>query len=351
MTSPPPALETTSRPLTVLYALAAFVVVTAGLQAAAGIITPVLLAGFLAIIFAPALLVLRDRGVPTLLALPLLSAPVIVAAMMLSLVLEASFTTLQRNMSTYQRRLEMRKHELVDGLRRMGVDIPEEVSFGELDPSRFGRWTAYGISMLRSIVTLAALVLILLLITLLEAAGLSRKFEALGIEVTGGLERMRAILLNVRYYLLLKTLISGITGLAVFVLLWLLEIDFPVLWGLTAFALNYVPNIGSILAAVPAVTLAWIMNGGPTAVTVAAGYIAINVVIGSILEPMWMGRGVGLSPLVVVLSLLYWGWVLGPIGMLLSVPLTMTCKIVLEADASTRWIAVLLGPNLPAGKT
>jgi AI-2 transport protein TqsA len=122
------------------------------------------------------------------------------------------------------------------------------------------------------------------------------------------------------------------------------------LWGLLAFALNYVPNIGSIIAAVPAVLLSIVQLGVLKALVVAAGYAGINMVMGSFLEPRFMGRGLGLSTLVVFLSLLFWGWVLGPVGMLLSVPLTMTAKIALESRDDTRWIAVLLGPKGLSGE-
>ena len=132
-------------------------------------------------------------------------------------------------------------------------------------------------------------------------------------------------------------------GVAVWLWLWLLGVDYPILWSLLAFLLNYVPNIGSIIAAVPAVLLALVQLGPGSALWAAAGYLATNVVFGNILEPRFMGRGVGLSPLVVFLSLIFWGWVLGPVGMFLSVPLTITAKIALAASDDTRWAAVLLG--------
>ncbi|MEJ2153549.1 MAG: AI-2E family transporter, partial [Gemmatimonadota bacterium] len=117
----------------------------------------------------------------------------------------------------------------------------------------------------------------------------------------------------------------------------------PVLWGLLAFLLNYIPTIGSFIAAIPAVMLGFIQFGLGRALIAAAGYAVINIVIGNLLEPRVMGKGLGLSTLVVFLSLLFWGWVLGPVGMILSVPLTMTIKIALQNSSRTRWVAVLLG--------
>ena len=103
------------------------------------------------------------------------------------------------------------------------------------------------------------------------------------------------------------------------------------LWGLVAFLLNFVPNIGSIIAAIPAVLLALLINGTTIAILTIAGYVVVNITIGNVVEPRVMGRGLGLRMLVVFISLVFWGWVLGPIGMLLAVPLTMTLKIMLES--------------------
>jgi len=149
---------------------------------------------------------------------------------------------------------------------------------------------------------------------------------------------------------LLPSVIENIrlsTGIAIGIWLWLLEIDYALLWALLAFLLNYVPNIGSIIAAIPAVLLALIQFGMGASLITALGYAVVNLVIGSFIEPKFMGRGLGLSTLVVFLSLVFWGWVLGPIGMLLSVPLTMILKIALQSNDDTRWIAIILGSGPP----
>ena len=148
---------------------------------------------------------------------------------------------------------------------------------------------------------------------------------------------------SVKSYLAIKTLVSLITGALIAAWLWALGVDFPLLWGLLAFLLNFI----SIIAAVPAVLLAFLQFGVGTGLAVAAGFIAVNVVIGNIVEPRFMGQGLGLSALVVFLSLVFWGWLWGTVGMLLSVPLTMTLKIALESREETRWMAVLLGPPVP----
>ena len=153
---------------------------------------------------------------------------------------------------------------------------------------------------------------------------------------------------NLGRYLGIKTLVSMATGLCAGLLTWSLDLDFPLLWAMFAFLLNYVPTIGSIIAAVPAVLLALIQIGPGAAGATAMGFIGINLVFGNFLEPRLMGYGVGISPLVVFVGLIAWGWIFGPVGMLLSVPLTMTLKMALENDERTRWVAILLGSERDA---
>ncbi len=137
-----------------------------------------------------------------------------------------------------------------------------------------------------------------------------------------------------------------VTGLLVWIGVTLVGLDFAVLWGFVAFMFNFVPTIGSIIAAVPAVVLALIQLGPGPALVLTGIYMAINIVIGNFVEPTVMGRSVGLSALAVFLSLVFWGWLLGPVGMLLSVPLTMTLRSALSRGESTRWLAILLGPEI-----
>jgi predicted PurR-regulated permease PerM len=127
-------------------------------------------------------------------------------------------------------------------------------------------------------------------------------------------------------------------------LIWVLGIDFPLLWGMLAFALNFVPNIGGAISVIPPFVLALLANGPGRALLLLVGYFAVHILIGNVLEPHVLGRKLGLSTLVVFLSLIFWGWLWGPVGFLLSVPLTMAIKIVLEQSDQLRWIAILLGP-------
>ena len=188
------------------------------------------------------------------------------------------------------------------------------------------------------------LVTILVMFMLVEAAGFKRKLRAAFGEVVE-LDRVRGITRDVRRYLGIKTVTSAITGLLVGGWATLMDVDFPWLWAFVAFLFNYVPFVGSIIAAIPAVLLALLVHSVPVTLVVAIGYIVINVGVSNFLEPIIMGQGLGLSPLVVFCSLVVWGWVWGPAGALMSVPLTMIVKIFLEHTVEFRWIAVLMGPS------
>ena len=139
-----------------------------------------------------------------------------------------------------------------------------------------------------------------------------------------------------------------VTGLLVGLITWWIGLDFPLLWGMIAFLLNYVPTIGSIIASVPAILMALVQLGVGEAVTPGLAYFGINILFGSFLEPRLLGYGVGISPLIVFTGLVIWGWILGPVGMLLSVPLTMALKMALEHNERTRWIAILIGSESDA---
>ncbi len=148
---------------------------------------------------------------------------------------------------------------------------------------------------------------------------------------------------QIKEYMVLKALISLLTGFIIWVALMIIGTDYAFLWAVLAFMLNFIPNIGSIIAAVPVVLLTLVQLGYISAIVVSVLYVSVNVIVGSVIEPKIMGKGLGLSTLVVFISLIFWGWLLGIVGMLLSIPLTIMAKIVLNANENTKWIAVLLG--------
>ena len=185
--------------------------------------------------------------------------------------------------------------------------------------------------------------LIVMIFVLAESGGYAEKVRAV-LQVRGpDLRRFPSISNDIQKYLGIKTAVSLLTGVLAMLACLAFRVDFPLLWGLVAFLFNFVPAIGSILAGIPPVLLALILHGFWPATGVLACYLVINVAIGNFLEPMLLGDRFGISTVIVILSVLVWGFIWGPVGMLLAVPLTMLVKVMLDNSSDLRWISALMG--------
>jgi predicted PurR-regulated permease PerM len=267
----------------------------------------------------------------------------------IGMILGTSIADFTAALPTYQARLDVLVDRAFDFMvTNLNVDESIESISDMIDPGWAMGLVAGILNSLSDVLTNTFLIIFTMIFILLEASTAKTKFTAAFGASEMSLERPRVFLQNLGRYLGIKTLISIATGLCAGMLTWALHLDFPLLWAMLAFLLNYVPTIGSIIAAVPAVLLALVQIGPGAASATAMGFIGINVVFGNFLEPRLMGYGVGISPLVVFVGLVVWGFIFGPVGMLLSVPLTMTLKMALESDERTRWVAILLGSERDA---
>jgi len=321
--------------------LAAIIIVIAGMKQSASLLVPFLLSIFIAVLSLPAMNSLEKQGLGAGLSLLVVVMGVFAAGFLLSLLIGTSIDDFSRSLPGYQQSITAQKNQLISWLAGHGVEVPGSVGGHILDPNAAIRLMSSFFKSFGSVLANSFLIFITVIFILLEAKSFSKKFAQISDDKS---EFMEDFVNKLNGYMGIKTLTSVITGVLVTLWLWILGVDNAQLWGVMAFLLNYVPNIGSIIAAVPAVLLALVQLGLGSAMLVAAGYLVINIIIGSVLEPRFMGKGLGLSTLVVFLSLVFWGWVLGPVGMLLSVPLTITVKLALDSKQETRWLGVLLGP-------
>jgi predicted PurR-regulated permease PerM len=332
-----------------LLGAAAFVIVVAGMKAADAIVIPFLVSLFAAVLCGPPVFWLRRKGLPQWLAMVVVVAAIMGIGLGMAALVGNSINRFTGAMPVYQARLQELTSSSILWLEEQGIRLTSQVVRDVADPGAIMAMVGSLASGLGALVANTFLILLTVVFMLLEASGLPAKLQvALGEARSFQLPDFSRFTASLQGYLVIKTWISLATGLGAGLWIVVVGVDFPVLWGLLAFLLNYVPNIGSIIAGVPPVLLAMLQYDARSALLVAAGYIVINVVAGSIVEPRLMGRGVGLSTLVVFLSLVFWGWVLGPVGMLLSIPLTMAVKILFESSDDTRWVAILLGPPLHA---
>lgn len=329
--------------LPTLLTAAALVVIIAGLRAARELVVPFLLAVFIAILCLSILSWLRRRGVSNLLAVSLIVATVLILGSALGIFIGISVNSFVHALPDYMSRMDARTMALFDWLKSKNIHLSAEGLMDYIAPSKAMTLTETVVSGLLVLLGNGVVILLIVGFSLIEASNFPRKLrEAVkNPDATlAGFERFRKA---AQRYVLIKTFTSAITGLAVWLCLMALGVDYAVIWGLLAFLFNFVPYLGPFLAAIPAVLLALVQLGTGHAMLTILGYVCINTAIG-ILEPRLMAGGIGgLSVLVVFLSLIFWGWVLGPIGAVLSVPLTTIVKIALESHEESRWVATLLG--------
>jgi len=338
-----------SPPMRALLAGACLVVIAAALQQAREIVVPFLLACFIAIACDPAMLWLHRKRVPKWAAISLIILALLALGASLAALIGASVTGFRQALPDYYAQLQQHETLLLHWLEQLGFADAQTQYSQWLDPAFFLNLVAEILSGFGSLLTNTMLILLTVVFLLLEGTELPRKIQQ-AFPKSGSNDAFAQFTASVHRYLAAKTLTSLLTGGLVTALLMLLGVHHAVLWGLLAFLLNYIPNIGSILAAVPAILLGWLQLGPYAAAGVLAGYVVINFGVGQILEPRVMGHRLDLSALVVFLSLVFWGWLLGAVGMLLSIPLTIIIKLALESSPRTRSVAALLSPASNANR-
>jgi len=321
---------------------ASVIIVLAGVKSATSIVIPFLLALFIAIILSPSYNYFNKKGIPNVLSLTLVITMFVIFLMFVAKLIGTSAQEFSSNIGFYEQQLSGSLHKITEMAVSLGVELPEDEITSIINPKQIMQLSSGIVQSIGSMFTNGFVILLSVVFMLLESEHFTSKITY-ATKDNSVINNIEEILSKIKRYMVLKALISLFTGFIIWIALLVVGTDYAFLWAVLAFMLNFIPNIGSIIAAVPVVLLTLIQLGSISALIVSAIYVGVNIIIGSVLEPKIMGRGLGLSTLVVFLSLLFWGWLLGIVGMLLSIPLTMMAKIVLDANENTRWIAVLLG--------
>ncbi len=324
-----------------LASLAYLVIILAGVKVASPILVPFLLSLFLVIIFKPFADKLHERGLPGWLVFTIILTVILLFDFLLVMIISASLGSFSNNMDLYVNKLQTYRDELIFLSGKLGIQDRSQIDT-LFDPQRLMGFIAGTLNSFSDLLSNGILILLTVVFIFIEAKIFPAKVRA----ITRRPENIRyftVINKQINQYMMIKTYVSLGTGVLIGGLLALVRLDFAVLWGLIAFLLNYIPNIGSLIAAIPPVILALVQFGPGGALGIVLIYLAVNFVIGNYIEPKLMGHGLGLSVLVVFLSLIFWGWLLGPVGMFLSIPITLVFKIIMQINPDTRWMAILLG--------
>jgi predicted PurR-regulated permease PerM len=327
-----------------LVSMAAFIIIIAGMVAAKAIIIPALLSAFIAIVCSPALFWLERKRVPKVLAFIMVLFVVVAILSGVGAVVGNSINDFTENLPKYQEKLQ----DLTDAgfkfAEKYKIPLSKDQILKNFDPGTIMGFAGTMIGGLGGLLSQMMLIFITVAFILFETSTFARKLKHIHLVEGESPYGSNIFTGKIKRYLAIKTLTSLATAIIVSVGLLLVGVDYPFLWGMLAFFLNFIPSIGAILAAVPVLLLTLIQFGPVMTLWVAVGYTIINIAIGNFIEPRFMGKELGLSPLVVFLSLMFWGWVLGPVGMFLSVPLTMTAKLAFDSREETKWLGILLGP-------
>ena len=324
---------------------ASIVIIVAGLRAAAPILAPFALALFVVTVTLPAMRWLRDRGAPVPLAILLIVVGVATMLAFFGWVAVQTVAELRIELPAYLTRAEELSNGLQNWLRSLGMARPPDIYGNVADPDRLLEVVTVTARYLTSAASLSLLLLLYLVFLLAESLSLPGRLRGVfGAEATG-LRGGAVIVTEVQRYLVLKTLISLATGVLIGGGAALLGVDFAMFWGLLAFLLNFVPTVGSVIAAIPAVLVALLQLGPAYAIGMATVSFVVNVAIGNFIDPIVVGRQLRLSPVVILVSLVFWSWTWGPIGAFLTLPLTITVRIACENIESLRPVAALMGPG------
>ncbi|SFV64864.1 Putative transport protein [hydrothermal vent metagenome] len=320
--------------------MASVVIILAGIKMAAVIIVPFLLALFLATILSPFYLWLKKLGINEIFSLVIIVFFLLLVISSMITLIGNSVQDFSQNIPMYELKLRTDLQHMFEMLDQWGIHVPKKDILAMFHTNSIMHYIAGTLKSFGSLLTNSFMIILTVIFMLMEISQFTAKLSQTNIR---GLTTLTQVSDKIKHYILLKALTSAATGIIITIILKAMGIHYAVLWGLLAFLLNFIPNIGSILAAIPAVLMALIQFNLTTALIVSGAYLAVNVLIGSILEPRILGKGLGLSTLIVFLSLIFWGWLLGPVGMLLSVPLTVMVKIALDTQPDTKWIATMLG--------
>ena len=324
-----------------LMVITMVIIVIAGFKMASSILSPFLLSLFLAIISASFINFFTSKGVPKLLAWLSIFVSVVTFILLMGFLMSTSLYELEAKFPEYITKLDtlVDHYVLASGMGSYSDTIHIKSFY---HPAHLLDHSKTLLTHVSALLSNSFVVLLMVIFMLVQRHSFVHKIEYLS-NSTKSYRHFQKMITKMDQYILILSFISMLTGVTVYIALTLLGIDFALMWALMAFMFNFIPNIGSVIAAVPPILLALIQYNPTYALLVTSIYVGINTIYGNILQPRIIGKGLDLSILIVFISMIFWGWVFGLVGMLLSVPLTVMVKIMLESNEKSRWMAVMLG--------
>jgi predicted PurR-regulated permease PerM len=326
-----------------LVAFASLIIIVAGLKVAAPLIAEFLMALFIAVVCMPSIRWMENHKVPRSVAILVVLLVILALVYGVFALVGDSVNAFNANKDLYIEQLDMRLTAILDWLALQGIPmegVNVASAFEKADIMSLVTRVVGGVGVIFGDFFVIFLTVIFILA---ETTTFPAKFARAFLNAKDKMVHVNNVLSKIRHYLAIKAATSLLTGVLVALSLVLIGVDYPFLWGMLAFLLNFIPTIGSLIAAIPPVILALVQLGPIGVLWTVLTFFVINNIVGNYLEPKLMGKMLGLSAFVVFVSLIFWGYIFGSVGMFLSVPLTMAIKIALDTSEKTRWLGILLG--------
>ncbi|MGA1938945.1 AI-2E family transporter [Arcobacter sp. YIC-310] len=324
------------------FYLATSVVIIAGLKVASEIVVLLFLSIFISSIISSLLQFLQKGKVPKFISYLIVLSIITIASLLVYYIINISLKDFLSNLSSYEKGFNDLIVNSIHLVEQYGYTVDKDQILKTLNLSSFFGFTTNIIGNIGSFLSKFLLIIIGIAFILAESKSFETKLKIIFKSNAQKLKHFNLFSHNIQKYFLVKSTTSFLTGFIITVTLIYFDVDYPVLWGVIAMLFNFVPVVGSIIAAIPAVLLSLLNADINTTIILIVLYMTINISISNIIEPKLMGKELGLSPLVIFFSLILWGWVLGIVGMFLAVPITMTLKIAFNSNSSTHWLAILM---------
>jgi AI-2 transport protein TqsA len=342
------------RALVLLLGAAALVVVLGGVRAVAWLIAPLLMALVIVICVAPVQTRLRRRGWPNWLTTMVTVVLVYGILLGISLGIVVSIARLAGLLPQYAHQASQLSESLTRFLAGFGVAPGQlRTAADSFDVTRLVPFLVNVLKDISGLATNLVFLLALLLFVAVEAGVADQRFAAIATDRPTIRDALSRFATGTRHYLLVTTIFGLIVAIADTIALAVIGIPLAITWGILSFVTNYIPNIGFLIGLAPPAVLGLLVGGPKAFVLVIVIYGVLNFVLQSLIQPRFVGDAVGLSTVVTFVSLVFWTWLLGPLGAILAVPATLLVKAVLvDIDPQARWAGALLssqpGPERPA---
>ena len=324
------------------FYFASFVVIIAGIKMASEVVVILFLAIFISSIFSTLLNLLQKRKIPKIFSYFFILIIVLILSFMFAYVINISLKDFALNLPFYEEKFQSIILNLIHHSQSFGIQIDKQKILEALSFSSFFGFTTNILGSIGTFLSKFLLVIIGVAFILAEAKSFQTKLKVIFRNNAKKLERFNLFSYNIQKYFVVKSFTSFLTGFIIAIVLSFFGVDYPILWGVIAMLFNFIPVVGSIIASIPAILLSLMSLDLDSTIWVTVLYVIINISISNILEPKLMGKELGLSPLIIFFSLIFWGYILGIVGMFLAVPITMTLKIAFDSNINTNWIGILM---------